>query len=130
MAGAISVQLQGFDAAAVFARGLPPKIERAVFRKALRSLANKFARRIRAGTPRHSGLAKRSVKVTVRIRESGNAWASVKYKDKPSFYMRVYEFGSVRQRARPFFEQALGPWLSEVNREFTIALNRELEKAA
>jgi HK97 gp10 family phage protein len=106
---------------------MPGKIERRVLRRALRSTANKIKRRVKPVTPRRLGLAQRSVIVRVRVR-GGGAYAVVRYRGKPSFYMRIYEKGSSRQRARPFFRRAIAGYEREVTQDFTTALRESVER--
>lgn len=129
MAAVLSIQLKGFEELAGRMRGFPAKVERSVFRKSLRSTGTKISRRLKSGTPRVMGDAKRSVKVKVRVRRGG-AYARIGYTKKPSMYMRIREHGSVRQPARPFFRQAVGSWEREASSEFLTALQREIAKVA
>lgn len=127
MVAAFTIQLTGFDRLERRLAALPAKIERSVFRKTLRATGTKIARRMKAGTPRDTGAGKRSVKVRVRVRRGG-AWARIGYTRKPAFYLRLRERGSVRQQPKPFFRQAVGPWLEETTRDFDKALERAVEK--
>ena len=108
---------------------LPGKIQRRAIRKPLRATATKIARTLKAGTPRRSGLGKKSVKITVRVKPT-SAWARVKYKGRPAGYLHVYEFGSTKhkQPARPFFERAVGNWQTEAKSAFADSLRAAVER--
>ena len=128
----IVIRLEGIDELEQRLRAMPDKIVRSVFRKALRSTANKTKRRLKRGTPKRTGEAGRSIKVKVRIGNSV-AWARVQYKGKPAFYMRLYELGAVnsgRQPARPFFNRAIGDWRKQAEDDLAKALERAVSKAA
>ena len=128
MANAVSIRLEGFESLEKRLKAMPARIERACYRKALRSTATKISRRLKAITKQGlTGDAKRAVRVKVRVRHGG-AWASVDYKAKPAFYMRLYETGSKRQAARPFFASAIAGYEREVSAEFTEALKLAVER--
>ena len=125
----IDVQLRGADALQRRIDALPAKIERSVFRKALRSTGNKIARRLRAGTPRgETGLSKRMVKVKVKSTNT-EAFARIAYRGRRAAIMGMYERGTVRQIARPFFDQATSGWEREARRDFEVALERAVSGA-
>ena len=127
MAAAFAIQLIGFDKLERRLAALPAKIERSVFRKTLRATGTKIARRVKSGTPRDMGAGRRSVKVKVKVRRGG-AYARIGYTKKPGFYLGLRERGSRRQTAKPFFDQAVGPWRNEATRDFGEALERAVEK--
>jgi len=135
MASGLAVDIRGFKELDRRLAALPKRIENACFRKALRSSATKVAKRLKAGTPTLSvaattsrrGDARRSVKVRVRVRRGG-AWATVKYTKRPAAYMGMYERGTRRQIARPFFGRATGD-LNEVTADFKAALRSAVESA-
>lgn len=122
------IRLEGFEALDRRLSSLPARIERSVFRKSLRSTGTKLARKIKAGTPKVTGSARKSVKVKVKVRRGG-AYAVIGYTKRPKAQMRWLEMGTARQPARPFFEKIVGPWRAEASREFNEALTREVEKA-
>ncbi len=128
MAAAVSIQLIGFDKLNRRLSALRPKIERQVFRKTLRGTLTKIGRKMKAGTPKLSGAGARSVKVKVRVRRGG-AWGTVGPRGKPKFYLRLREFGSSRQTAKPFFRQSIGDWSGDAVRDFSASLKNAVEKA-
>lgn len=134
MAGAVQIQLRGWKELDRRLKGLPAKIERGVFRKALRSTGKKIARAMKKGTPagpprmgqRH---AKATIKVKVRVRRGG-AYARIGYTGRQSMTIRMLERGGRggAQPARPFFDRAIGRWRENAEDDFTKALRREVEK--
>ena len=128
MASPFTIQLVGFDALDRRLKALRPKIERQVFRKTLRGMITKIARKMKAGTPRITGSARRSVKGKVRVRRGG-AYASIRYTKRPAAQMRWREHGTRRQPARPFFRQSVGSWSDEAVRDFSKNLKQAVEKA-
>ncbi len=128
MAQPFTIQLVGFDRLERRLAALPAKIERSVFRKTLRATGTKIARKMKAGTPRITGSARRSVKVKVRVRRGG-AYASIRYTKRPAAQMRWREHGTRRQPARPFFRQAVGDWTGPAVRDFSRNLKQAVEKA-
>lgn len=130
---AISVTLVGFDALERRLEAMPLKIQDKLYRKALRSAAGKVAKRLKAGTPKDTGMARRNVKTKISVKtKKGVAWARIQYKGKPSFYLRVYEHGALksgRQPARPFFDRAIGNFEAEVSRDFANGLRQAVESA-
>lgn len=130
---AVEIKLMGFRELERRLAVMPAKIERACFRKALRSTLTKGARRIRAGTPRSGesrGVARGSVKVKVQVRR-GSAWGTAGYTRQPKRYMRIYEAGSTRstrQPARHFFRQAVAGFERDAQAEFVAALQSAVEK--
>lgn len=128
----LEFRFEGFDKLEKRLNALAPKILRSVFRKALRSAANKARTQVRKGTPKLSGEARRSLKVKVKVRK-GVAWARVYYKGRPSFVMRVYEFGRVRtqdQFPRPFYRKATRGIVKKTEERLATALVRAVERAA
>jgi HK97 gp10 family phage protein len=128
-APALSVKIIGLDKWERRLKGLPAKIENKCLRKALRVTANKAKARIKPATPTLTGAARRSLKVSVRVGR-GRALAKVAYKGKPSFYMRLYDQGSKRQRARPYYKAATAGLQAEMETEFLTALKEAVEANA
>lgn len=127
----IRLELQGFEQFRRRLSALPPKIERRVFRKALRRISTKIARRMRSGTPRGpTGMGRKSVKVKVRVRSgrNGGAYVRIGYTKKPAFYLRLREVGSKRQPARPFFDAAISGWEPLALKDIGDALDASLRK--
>jgi len=127
MATGLTIQIQGFDALQRRLSDMPTKIENKCYRQALRATANVAKGRIKPATPFRSGEARRLLKVKTRVRR-GRAWATVRYTRRPSFYMRIFEHGSSRQPARPFFMAALGNFEAEANGLFLAALKAAVER--
>jgi len=123
----ITVELEGVEQLTQRLEALPGKIRRRAMRKPLRATATKIARRLKSGTPRLSGFGQRSVKIKVVSRDT-KAWASVKYKGKPAFYLRLYESGSRRQPPRSFFASAVGDYIPDAQREFLDGLKAAVER--
>jgi len=129
--GTLTVQLEGVDKLKSRFNAMPDRIARSVLRKQLRAIAGKVARKVRAATPRHTGLAAHSVRIKTKVRDKV-AWARVYYKGKPGFYIRVFDQGALksgRQRARPFFEQAVAGWEQDATGDLTDGLREAVEKA-
>lgn len=125
------IRFEGFEDLQKRIEAMPAKIVASVFRKALRSAANKAATQLRKGTPKLSGDARRAIKVKVKVRK-GVAWARVYYKGKPSFYMRIYEFGAVRSQRQfpnPYFDKATRRVRREAEENIAKALRRAVERA-
>ena len=130
MVAALTIKLTGFKDLERRLERLPAKIERACFRKSLRATGTKIARKMKAGTPRYLGSARRSVKVKVRVRRGG-AYARIGYTGRPSMVMRMYEFGGRRgaQPARPFFADATAGYKELALTDFREQLKQAVEKA-
>ena len=125
---ALTIQLHGFEQLEKRLSELPKKIENKCFRQALRETGNEVKKRIQAGTPEGGiGTARKSVKNKTRVRRGG-AWAVIKHTQRPQLYMRIYEQGSRRQIARPFFSQAVGNFEADASRRFTEALKAAVER--
>lgn len=127
MASGFTVQLIGFEEWKERINALPSRVQKACFRKALRSTAAKAKRRIKAATPRVSGATAGTVKVKVRVR-GDTAYAVVKYTQRPAFTIRLREMGAPghHQIARPFFAGAIAGMESQVQTEFLDALELAL----
>ena len=140
MASPFVIRVEGLEALDRRLRELPPKIERKVLRTALRGTANKVATRLRAGTPRRSGLSAGAIKVTARVGNKIGAYAAVKYSAKrlagtrfgARGRMRMREYGNPRpgrtQPPRPFFRAAVSGWEGQVTRDLHDALRDAVEK--
>ena len=126
MATGLSIQVDSREVERVLS-GLPPKIQRAVLRKQLRASANKVARRLKAGTPRLSGVGQKAAKVKTVRSTNTEAFAKIGYKGRPAAYLGMRQRGTRRQPARPFFEQAVSGWEDEVKRDFSESLKRAVE---
>lgn len=112
-------------------KGLPPKIQRAVLRKQLRASANKVARRLKAGTPvGETGRGRKAAKVKQVRSTNTQAFARIGYKGRPAAYLGMRQRGTRRQPARPFFEEAVRGWESEVKRDFSESLKQAVESKA
>ena len=126
----LQIRFEGFEDLQKRIEAMAPKIVASVFRKALRSAGNKAATRLRKGTPKFSGDARRAIKVKVKVRR-GVAWARVSYKGRPAFYIRLREFGAMgrSQPSRPFFAAATRRTLRDAEEEIGKALRRAVERA-
>ena len=130
MSAAIEVKLEGLAQLQKRLDELPGKIQRRAIRKPLRATATKIARSVKAGTPRRTGLAAKHIKTTVRV-STKEAWARVGYKgghQGTARIMRFYEFGTKRQRARPFFARAVGHWQTDAKQAFSDSLKAAVER--
>lgn len=125
-------QVKGFEQLERRLAEMPGKIERRVYRTALRSTGRKIATRLRAGTPVRTGRAKKNVKVEVKstMRE---AYVRVHYKSFTHAILMAREFGSQgrgrrSQPGRPFFDRAIGGYEQEAIGELREALVAAVEK--
>jgi len=124
----VSIKIEGMDRLQRRLSGMPKRIQNKCLRKALRSAANKGKARLKPPTPLRLGAAQRALGVSVRV-SGAQAFAKVRYKGKPGFYMRLYDQGSSRQPARPFFTAALTGYEREVQQDFSTALRDAVETA-
>ena len=126
----LQIRFEGFEDLQKRIEAMAPKIIASVFRKALRSAGNKARTQLRKGTPKLSGDARRSLKVKVKVRK-GVGWVRVQYKGRPSFYIRLREFGAAGrgQPSRPFFEKATAKTIRDAEKNIAKALRRAVERA-
>ena len=129
MVAAFAIRVEGLEALDRRLRELPPKIERKVLRTALLGTANKVATRLKAATPRRTGLTASRVRVVARVNALEGAFAKVSYRGRPAATIGMRERGTVRQPARPFFRQAISGWEQETIRDFQEALRGAVEGA-
>lgn len=127
MASALRVDVRGIRELERRLDAVPPRIQNKVLRSALRKTTTRLKRELRRATVRDSGEARRQIKTKVRVGKRG-AWGRVGYVAKPAFYMRLREVGSVRQPARPFFEQAVRGWEDMARDEFAQRLKEAVER--
>lgn len=105
---------------------LPGRIERDGMEEPLKRTTGNAAARLRPATPVRSGRARRDIRVIVKSTKGVGAYGVVSYRGARSRRaMRIYERGSRRQKARPFFGRAS----SGVAREATDAVAAGLRKA-
>ena len=126
MVVATTIRVKGFGALERKLAAMPRKIQNKVLRKTLRLTGNKQKVRLKAGTPRRTGFSARQVRLNVRV-SSRRASAKLRYKGRVGVQMRWRDQGTVRQPARPFFDQALAGWPGQVTRDFQIALRQVVE---
>ena len=110
---------------------LPSKIENKVLRQGLGKAAKYGKRRLQAATPKRSGLARRKIKRRARASRSRGAYAVVKFDSPVHRYMHIYEHGATksgRQRARPFFRQAISGIEVIARREIADGLKAAIER--
>lgn len=127
MAAAVTFQVRGLDALQRRLDAIPPRIQNKVYRAALRKAVRSLARQLKADTPRTSGATRRSIKQKVRASKRG-AWGRVGYTTRSAFTIRIYEYGSRRQPARPFFRQAAEGYRDEAMDTLGAALQDAVER--
>ncbi len=126
MATGTSIRVRGLPELNRRLETLPTKIQNKVLRKALRAAGNVQKKRLKAGTPRLTGVGAKQVRLSVRV-SSRRASAKLKYKFRASLYLKVLDQGGTRQPPRPYFDRALSGWPGQVTRDFQVALRQVVE---
>ena len=116
----VTFELVGFKGAARDLKRLGPRVTKAT-RPVIRKHAAKLVRDIRAAAPVDTG----DLRDSVQSRLASDGLTAVVFSDDE--IARLIEFGSMRQKARPFFLGTAGKAAAAVHRDITAAVKRGLK---